>query len=137
MNIEECPQESSVLAALTYGSMSDELAAHLTSCAICQDAKLIWSYLQDSARAEAQADITPAGIIWWKAQLGRKRADARRSVALIEAMQKIALAAAVVLLLAIGAWQVPKLLETSRMLLEGSAAILVLLFASVLILRRA
>jgi hypothetical protein len=123
-----------VLASLANGSLCDELAAHLSSCAICQDAKLVWSYLQDSVRAEAQTDIPPAGIVWWKAQLARKRIDARRSVALIETMHKIALAALVVLLVAIGASQVPKLLDASPMILAGSAAVLLLFLVSVIVM---
>lgn len=134
MNPNDCPKEVSVLAALANDSMSDELAAHLNFCAVCQDASLVWSFLQ--ASAEAEADPPPAGIIWWKAQLARKRVAARRSVAFIETMQKIALAVTLIVLIALGASQAAKLWEVPPLLLAGSAAIFVLFLASVIVVLR-
>ena len=133
MKLNECANESSVLAALRSGSMPDELIAHLNSCAVCQDAKLVWSYLEGCAGAEAEADIAPAGAVWWRAQLAEKRATARRSIAWIDTMQKISLAIAAIAAIAIGAWQAPKMLEIPPILLAGSAAVLILFLASVVV----
>ncbi len=136
MNANLCPQESSVLAALGNGSMSAELAAHLRQCAACQDAKLVWTYLQQCASADQQSEIAPAERIWWKAQIEKKRLEARRSVAVIETMQKIALAIAAIVLIALAAWQAPILLGMRPMLLGGSAAVLMLCVLSVAVVLR-
>ncbi|MBV9761037.1 MAG: hypothetical protein JO340_10780 [Acidobacteriaceae bacterium] len=130
----ECAQESNVLAALTAGAMPEELAAHLAECGVCQDAELAWSYLKECAVAETVSDVPPAGVVWWKAQLAKKRAEARRSIAWIEAMQKIALAVVAIAVIAIAAWQGPKLFNVSPLLAAASGAVLVLLVASVLVM---
>jgi hypothetical protein len=134
MKLNECANESSVLAALRSASMPDELMAHLNSCPVCQEAKLVWTYLEGCASAEAEAEIAPAGAIWWKAQLAEKRAAAHRSIAWIDTMQKISLAVAVIAAIAIGAWQAPKMFEIPPMLLAGSAAVLILFLASIVVL---
>ena len=131
MTVNECSKEASVLAALANDSITDELTAHLHSCPVCQDAKLVWGYLRDAAATEAETDIAPAGAIWWRAQLAKKRAAAHRSIALIDTMQKIALAVAAIAVIAMGAWQAPKLFEIPPVLLAGSAGVVVLLLASV------
>lgn len=133
MKANECPNESSVLAALVNDSMTDELTAHLHACAVCQDAKLVWAYLQQCATADQQTDIAPAETIWWRARLARKRVEARRSIAVIDTMQKIAFAVAAIVVIAIAAWQAPKLFETSRLLLAGSAAVLILFAVSLIV----
>jgi hypothetical protein len=136
MKLNECANESSVLAALRSGSMPDELVAHLHACPVCQDAKLVWSYLEGCASAEREADIVPAGVVWWRAQLAEKRANAHRSIAWIDTMQKISFAIAAIAAIAIGAWQAPKMLDIPPVLLAGSAAVLILFLASVVVLLR-
>jgi hypothetical protein len=130
----QCAQESNILAALSIGRAPEELEAHLAACPVCQDAKLAWNYRQEYAATEAECEVPPAGAIWWRAQLAKKRADARRSVAGIEAMQKIAFGVAAVALIAIAAWQGPKLFDVSPVLAEALAAVLGLLVASVLVM---
>jgi chorismate-pyruvate lyase len=130
MNLNECAKESAVLAALANDSMTEELQAHFESCAVCQEAKLVSSYLGEAASAGIESEIPPAGIIWWRAQLAKKRIEARRSVAVIEAMQKIAVALAAAVMVAIAAWQGPKLLEMRPLLLAGSLAVVILFLAS-------
>ena len=136
MNPNLCPQEATLLAALANGSMSDELTAHLHECAACEDAKLVWTYLQQCAAADQQSEIAPAEGIWWKAQIEKRRLGARRSVAMIEAMQKIAFAIAAILLVALAAWQAPILLQMRPVLLGGSAAVLMLFVLSVAVVLR-
>jgi hypothetical protein len=133
MNPNECPNEARLLAALVNDSMTAELQAHFKDCAVCQDAKLVWTYLQQCASADQQNDIAAAEIVWWRARLTKKRIEARRSVALIETMQKIALAAVAIIVIAVAAWQAPKLFEMPRLLLAGSAAVLILFAASVIV----
>jgi hypothetical protein len=134
MMTNECPKESSVLAALASGALPDELAAHLNACPDCRDAQLVRSYLNACAASDLATAIPSAELVWWKAQLARKRAAARRSIAWIEAMQKIALAIAAIAAVAIGAWQAPKASAVSPVILAGSAAVLVLFVAGLLVL---
>lgn len=131
--MSECAKESSVLAALATGSVPDELMGHLEECLVCQDARLVWSYLRECTAAEVEAEIAPAGAIWWRAQLAKKRADAQRSIAWIDTMQKIALAVLAMAVIAMGIWQGPKLLDVSPVVAAGSAAVLILLLASVIV----
>jgi hypothetical protein len=133
MKPNECPNESCLLAALVNDSMTDELTAHLHDCAVCQDTKLVWNYLQQYANADQQTDVAAAESIWWRARLARKRVEARRSIAFIDTMQKIAFAVAAIIAIAIAAWQAPKLFETSRLLLAGAAAVLILLAVSLIV----
>ena len=133
MNLSECAREASVLAALRSNFLPEELAAHLESCPVCRDAKLVWSYLEECASAEAETEIVAAGTIWWRAQLAKKRATAQRSIVWIDLMKRISLAIAVVAALAIGAWQAPKMFEIPPLLLAGSAAVLVLFLASLVV----
>lgn len=131
----ECAQESNVLAALAAGVVPEELAAHAAACPVCRDAQLAWTYLDEYAAAEMESEIAPAGVIWWKAQLARKRAEAQRSIAWIDTMQKIALAFIAVALIAVAAWQGPRLFDVSPLLAEASGAVLVLLLASLVVMR--
>jgi hypothetical protein len=133
MSLNDCPHEASLLAALAQGSIPDELNQHLSSCAVCRDAHLVWTYLHDSAPADSQADLPSPGVIWWRAQLAKKRSAAQRSVVAITVMQTIALAAAMIGVVAIAIWQSPKLLEVPSIVLAGTAAILLVLIASVIV----
>jgi hypothetical protein len=136
MKFNECENEPIVLSALRSGSMPEELAGHVNSCPVCRDAKLVWSYLEGCAAAEAETEIAPAGAVWWRAQLAKKRATAQQSVAWINTMQKIALAIAAIAAIAVGAWQAPKMFEIPPVLLAGSAAVVILLLASVAVVLR-
>jgi hypothetical protein len=133
MNLGECARESSVLAALQSNCMPEELAAHLDSCPVCRDAQLVWSYLEGCASAERETEIVAAGTVWWRAQLAKKRATAQRSIAWIDLMQKISLTVAVMAAIAVGAWQAPKMFEVPPLLLAGSAGVLILLLASLVV----
>lgn len=133
MNLNDCPQEASVIAALANGSLPDELNRHGESCPICQDAQLVWAYLRDSARADAQTDLPSSGVIWWRAQLAKKRAAAQRSVAAIDVMQRIALAVTIIAVIAIAAWDAPKLIEVQPMLLAGAGSALLVFIASIIV----
>jgi hypothetical protein len=133
MKLAECPEEASVLAALAAGSMADELAAHVDACPVCQEAKLVWGYLAGCGRAESDVPIEAAAAIWWRAQIAKKRIAAHRSIAWIDTMQKMAIAIAALAAAAIGAWQWPKLSGMAPLALAGSAAVLLLLVASVIV----
>jgi hypothetical protein len=133
VKVSPCAKESCVLAALASGSLPEELAEHLNACPDCRDAQLVWCYLNACATSDAETEIPPAHIVWWRAQLGRKRGAARRSVAWIDAMQKIAVAIATIAAAIIVAWQSPKLFGISPLVLGASATVLVLFVASLVV----
>ena len=133
MNLNDCPQEATLLAALASGSLSGELACHLESCPICQDARLVWTHLHESDVAELDAGLPSPGLIWWRAQLSKQRVAARRSVAAIDVMQRIAVAVTIIAVIALAAWEAPKLSEVPLPLLAGSAATVILLLASLFV----
>jgi hypothetical protein len=133
MNLNHCPQEASLIAALASGSIPHELDQHAGSCAVCQDARLVWTCLHDPAYGDAHADLPSPGVIWWRAQLAKKRAAAQRSVAAIRFMQTAALVAAILGFIAVAAWESTRLNEISPLLLGGAAATLLVFVASVLV----
>jgi hypothetical protein len=133
MKVSPCAKESCVLAALASGSLPEELAEHLNACPDCRDAQLVWGYLKACATSDAETEIPPAHVVWWRAQLGRKRGAACRSVAWIDAMQKIAVAIAAIAAAVIVAWQSPKLFGMPPLVLAGSAMVLLLFLASVIV----
>lgn len=133
MKLAECLKEASVIAALAAGSMGDELAAHVNACPVCRETKLVWGYLANCASAESGVPIEAADTIWWRAQIDKRRIAAYRSIAWIDTMQKIAIAIAAIAAASIGAWQWPKLSEMAPLALAGSAAVLVVLVASVIV----
>lgn len=133
MNPNHCPHEASLLAALASGCMPNELSQHVASCAVCQDVRLIWAHLHECAEEDAHAALPSSGVIWWRAELAKKRAAAQRSVAAISIMQSIALAAVIAGLLAIAVWQSSRLAELPLTLLAGSAATVLVLIASLIV----
>lgn len=86
-NPPSCAFEEQVLT----GEMSEELVAHLETCAVCREVKLVQSFLERASEEIEDPRTSSAGLIWWRAQLYEKRALAARSVAPIRTVQKIAL----------------------------------------------
>ena len=82
----DCPFDGDVLELSVAGTWparaSQELRAHVGTCAICSDLAVVSSTI---AEAQADAHIAPpalpsAGTVWWRAQI-RARQDAVREVA--------------------------------------------------------
>ncbi|MBV9267860.1 MAG: hypothetical protein JO061_16955 [Acidobacteriaceae bacterium] len=95
-----CEKVDDTLRELKSGALSPELQVHIESCPECRDALLIQRFMQ-AAAAEGDDEVPAptAGAIWWRAEIARKRRIAERSVAAIRAVQKIALAVAVLIVL--------------------------------------
>jgi len=89
---EHCDFEQTLLAALAAGTVSQELLQHVEHCEACADAKLVWTYLRESAADDLDSSPVPAaGLILWRAKLEEKRNLAERSVASIRIVQNAAL----------------------------------------------
>jgi hypothetical protein len=97
VNLPNCEYEEQMLAALRMGDMPAELAAHAHGCAVCQEVKLVFNFLEHASAQEIDAHTSAAGVIWWRARLDEKRALAKRSVAPILTVQKVSLIVVVAL----------------------------------------
>ena len=100
----ECCREADVLDAITShrwpDRVSEELRAHVSTCAICADVAEVASAIRDDqAIALDQAtQLPPAAVVWFRAQ-ARARAEASRQAARpIAVMQAIGLAGATAVL---------------------------------------
>ena len=86
-----CFEEDRILAALSSGSMADELRNHAADCAECTEILALASALRNQARAEAAGTSVPdADIIWWKAQLRHRREAVKRATLPIRLAQGFA-----------------------------------------------
>jgi hypothetical protein len=82
-----CEFEEQVVAALESGHVPEELAAHVDQCAVCQDVKLVFHFLETASAEKEDVQASAAGLIWWRARLYEKRALAARSVTPIRTVQ--------------------------------------------------
>jgi hypothetical protein len=79
MTLRACPREKEVRALVLHGQWPEasgaELRAHVDDCRSCGDLVLVMEAFQ-SARAKSVAAANPAsaGVLWWRAQLRRRKA---------------------------------------------------------------
>jgi len=105
-----CEQESAVLEAVESGrwphGCDDELRTHVAQCAICADVVLVSRILQqEKQRAEADAPLPAAGLVWWKAQLRARREAAARAAEPIAWVERAAGLFGIVSLVALTLWR--------------------------------
>jgi hypothetical protein len=78
MKLLACPREREVNQAMQRGSWpeacAEELRAHVRLCRACGDLVVVMKAFQ-GARAEAAAAASPGspGVLWWRAQLRRRK----------------------------------------------------------------
>jgi hypothetical protein len=81
--LRPCPHEKYLAALVERGQWPDaapaELRAHAESCRACSDAALLMQAFR-SARSESISAAQPgsAGVLWWRAQLRRRKAAMQR-----------------------------------------------------------
>jgi len=84
MTAERCPREDELLDALGRGYVGAELDAHVRSCTLCKELRLVaGALLEDRVKAVANAAVPSAGTMWWRMQLRQRQeaqALARRSL---------------------------------------------------------
>jgi hypothetical protein len=96
----ECGREQDVLDAVAAGRWpercDDELRAHVTACAICDDVAEVARALQDEHDAAwRDARVPPSGRVWWRAEMRARQEAGRRAAQPITFVQGIAGACAV------------------------------------------
>jgi hypothetical protein len=116
MNSERCEFEDAIGAAIASGQWDGALREHLAQHVECAELEITLRCLANIGTADDQAPPGP-GLIWWRAQLAERRAQAMRGVAAIEWMQRAAMAAAVIGFIAI--WQPANFVVSTRTLLLG------------------
>lgn len=69
-----CDYEPEVVKSLKSGFSNAEISEHLKSCNDCREtAKIVQFFQMIPAKEKTPQNIPSAGLIWWKAQLQKKR----------------------------------------------------------------
>jgi predicted anti-sigma-YlaC factor YlaD len=98
----ECPREQDVLDAAAANRWPDRadpsLREHLAGCAICRDVvEIAVAFLEDRDVARTEAQVPPAAMVWWRAQIRAREEAARiaaRPIALVQALATVCVAIA-------------------------------------------
>jgi hypothetical protein len=93
-----CTQEAEIKRLLVLGHWPQaapaELQEHAQGCRVCADQILVSQAFRKARGASlAQAQLPPAGVIWWRAQLRKRNAAVERINRPIIAAQILAFAA--------------------------------------------
>jgi len=109
MTLRPCPCESELTRLLRQGAWPEaaapELRSHVAGCPSCTaQAELLTGLRQMRAEAVTQPHLPPAGQIWWRAQLRRRREAAERLHRPLLGAQLFALAVALFAALGLLAW---------------------------------
>jgi hypothetical protein len=100
MMLRSCPRESEVAALVERGqwpdACTDELRAHVEVCRACGDLVLLTQAFR-AARTASINVATPvaAGVLWWRAQLRRRKAAMKQIGKPVLGAQIFALAATI------------------------------------------
>lgn len=80
MRRESCGQEGEVLRAVHTGMWEEALSAHATACAVCREIVEVSRWMKTLAESPEGTDPLPdAGLVWCRAQLSEKQAEAERA----------------------------------------------------------
>ena len=135
MKIRHCEFEGEVLRAVQSGQATDDLQAHIDRCETCREAQLVAVFFDALPEAQwADVPLPSPESIWWRGQIARKRDLAARSVASINLVQKFACVLAVVVAVVPAALWSPQLLQNFPYAAYLSAATVLFLAGSVLVL---
>ena len=95
MTPTECTRESDVIDAVASrrwpDRCGDELRHHVATCEVCADVADVAQALLEAGEAAAQeAQVPPAGQVWWRAELLARQEAARAAAQPITLVQAIA-----------------------------------------------
>lgn len=100
MTFRGCGCEKEVREALQRGhwpaACAPELRDHVRQCGTCSDLVLVTEAFQLAKLHSSEVANVPAGLVWWRAQLRRRRAAAERVSAPITIAQIFAWATSLV-----------------------------------------
>lgn len=88
MTLESCASEQALTKAAATNQLDEEMRVHLATCAACQEAVAVASWLRELADETGKDQALPsAGFIRWKSQLLERRTAARRALRPITIIQ--------------------------------------------------
>jgi hypothetical protein len=94
-----CPLEADVLSAVLAGCLSDALRAHAADCPVCGEVARVASLVHDDcSRAQREAHVPTADVVWLRAQIRAREEAARTAARPIVFAQALAIAALIGLL---------------------------------------
>ena len=83
MTARDCPRSDAVVDAVRSGEWTDELRAHVASCADCSELALVSGFIaRHAAEMQPAQPLLDPRFVWWRAQL-RAHSDAAERVARI------------------------------------------------------
>ena len=102
-----CPQEAAVLRAARTDQWEESLTAHVAECAICREIVVTSRWMHTLAQRSEENFVLPdANLLWWRAHLSQKQAEAERAqkpLEVIEVVSEAAIALAAIAL-ALAGW---------------------------------
>lgn len=72
-----CEREPQAVKAVKSGFTSEEVSAHLKSCASCRETAKIVRFFQANLKEE-KSNLPAAGFVWWKSKIIEKQTRAAR-----------------------------------------------------------
>jgi len=80
MTKSPCDYENSVVKSLKSGVSTDNISAHLKTCADCQETSRVVMFFQSNLEKESPTKQLPtAGLIWFKSRLRNKQRATERA----------------------------------------------------------
>ena len=130
--MKECVREHEIVEAVTEGRWPEacdaELRSHAGQCAVCKDVVLVARALHEERdTAVMNAPVTPAGLVWWRAELRARREAVRAAERPMTWVHSLAAASAVGVAVALVGGLLPTLISLPQvgLLLGGLATLLV------------
>ncbi len=97
-----CPQEAAVTNAVRTGSLETSLTTHAANCAVCREIIQVSSWMHALSRSsESNPSLPDAGLLWWRARLSEKKADAEKAQDVLEWVE---IASTAAISLGLGGW---------------------------------
>jgi hypothetical protein len=97
-----CAQEAAVTKAVHTGNWEEPLTAHAATCAVCREIVQTASWMQALARSSETISTLPdASLLWWKARLSEKQAQAEKAQ---EVSEWVEIASGAAISIALAAW---------------------------------
>jgi hypothetical protein len=111
MTAPRCEHELAAARAARTGFASEQTRRHAASCAACEEAAMVASFMNQSVRAMAAAAVPPppAAAIYWKARLAARQAALRRAERPIQLAERVGYASAALVGLGAAVWAWPLL----------------------------
>jgi len=89
-----CHRESEVLAAVTTGTISDELRIHAMACPDCVELVLVAGFMNRGAAELQDAGPLPdPEYLWWRANLKQREIQSQRATSAITLVQRVSVVA--------------------------------------------